>query len=111
MSKNTTVQKPEDGKEQMKPTINLLIQIQELTEARAQQELLTAKASLSHLDESIADLMTQVPSRLKTPYKQLQKKGLVAIVIHRLYGMLVFMWRSFGMVGLLISPLRPKGLF
>ncbi len=64
----------------MKPIINHLVQLQELIEARAQQETIMPNAQLSQLDASIKSMMGNLPSDLQQQFVKLQKKVHVAIV-------------------------------
>ncbi len=82
LNKRITVEKTValEGKEPMKPVINLLIQIQELTEARAQQETMMPNARFEQLDSAIKSLMAQAPAPLRLRFQKLQKKGPLAIV-------------------------------
>lgn len=69
-----------DGKECMKPTINHLIQLQELMEARAQHETLTGDPHLDQLNGSIASLLDKLPDDIRSRFERIQKKEHTAIV-------------------------------
>ena len=64
----------------MQKTINQLIQLQELTVARAQQDASTSKRQLEKLDEAIDSLMGSLPPEVATQYRRLQQKGILAVV-------------------------------
>lgn len=64
----------------MQKIINQLIQLQELTVARAQQDASTEKRQLSTLDEAIEALLGSLPSQTATQFKRLQQKGILAVV-------------------------------
>jgi len=80
--KNPVTKRNDDtaGKDRMKPIINHLVQLQELIEARAHQETTLKKAELTHLDEAISTLTSQLPATINTQFKKLQKKGFLGIV-------------------------------
>ena len=64
----------------MKKVVNQLIQLQELLEARAQQETLVGRGRLAQLDESIGVMSKELPVAIVAQFERLQKKGHVAIV-------------------------------
>lgn len=64
----------------MKPIINLLVQLQELVEARAQQEAVVSNPQLTDLDASIDALRKKLPPDLSSKFSKLLQKGHVAIV-------------------------------
>jgi len=64
----------------MKPAINLLIQVEELIEAREQKKATTPNARLAGLDEAIANLMKQLPPELARQFNKLKSKNELAIV-------------------------------
>ena len=64
----------------MQPVINLLVQLQELIIARAQQEAGMPGAQLDQLDESIASLKKDIPSEVGLQFSRLLQKGPLAIV-------------------------------
>lgn len=64
----------------MQKVINQLIQLQELTVARAQQDASTGKKQLSKLDESIESLLESLPQQTATQFRRLQQKGILAVV-------------------------------
>lgn len=69
-----------DRKDRMKPIINHLVQLQELIEARAQQEASLENAQLSQLNEAIQTLTKGLPETISLQFARLQKKGFVGIV-------------------------------
>ena len=55
----------------MQPTINLLVQLQELIIARAQQEAGMPGAQLDQLDASIASLTKEIPADVGQQFSRL----------------------------------------
>ncbi len=64
----------------MQPTINLLVQLQELVVARAQQEAGMPGAQLDQLDASIASLKKELPADVSLQFTRLLQKSPLAIV-------------------------------
>ena len=64
----------------MHKIINHLIQLQELTIARAQQEASMPGARLAQLDASIQTLFGELPADVATQFRKIEKKGLLAVV-------------------------------
>ena len=64
----------------MQPIINHLVQLQELTIARAQQEVGMPGARLDQLDEAIASLTRELPSEVNVQFSRLLQKNHLAIV-------------------------------
>lgn len=64
----------------MQPVINLLVQLQELIIARAQQEVGMPGAQLDQLDASIASLTKELPADVSLQFTRLLQKGPLAIV-------------------------------
>ena len=64
----------------MQPVINLLVQLQELIVARAQQEAGMPGAQLDQLDASIASLKKEIPSDVSQQFGRLLQKSPLAIV-------------------------------
>jgi mannitol/fructose-specific phosphotransferase system IIA component (Ntr-type) len=64
----------------MHKIINHLIQLQELTIARAQQEASMPGARLAQLDVSIQTLLGELPSDVANQFQKIEKKGLLAVV-------------------------------
>ena len=64
----------------MQPVINLLVQLQELIVARAQQEAGMPGAQLDQLDASIASLKKEIPSDVSQQFARLLQKSPLAIV-------------------------------
>lgn len=64
----------------MQPVINLLVQLQELIVARAQQEAGMPGAQLDQLDASIASLKKEIPADVSLQFSRLLQKGPLAIV-------------------------------
>ena len=64
----------------MQPVINLLVQLQELIIARAQQEAGMPGAQLDQLDASIASLKKDIPPEIGLQFSRLLQKGPLAIV-------------------------------
>jgi len=64
----------------MQKVINQLIQLQELTVVRAQQEASMRDKQLKQLDESIQSLLDSLPPEAATQFKRLQTKGILAII-------------------------------
>ncbi len=64
----------------MQPTINRLIQLQELIIARAQQEAGMPGAQLDQLDESIQSLTKELPAEVHVLFSRLLQKNPLAIV-------------------------------
>ncbi len=64
----------------MQPVINLLVQLQELIIARAQQEAGMPGAQLDQLDASIASLTKEIPSDVSLQFSRLLQKSPLAIV-------------------------------
>ena len=64
----------------MQPVINLLVQLQELIVARAQQEAGMPGAQLDQLDASIASLKKEIPSEVSLQFSRLLQKSPLAIV-------------------------------
>jgi len=62
----------------MKPVINHMIQLQELYEARAQQEA-AAASHLAELDAAIKTMLAELPADLRARFVRLQKKAHLAI--------------------------------
>ena len=64
----------------MQPIINLLVQLQELSIARAQQEVGMPGSQLDQLDASIASLTKELPSDVSQQFSRLLQKNHLAIV-------------------------------
>lgn len=64
----------------MQPVINLLVQLQELIVARAQQEAGMPGAQLDQLDSSIASLKKEIPADVSQQFARLLQKSPLAIV-------------------------------
>ena len=64
----------------MQKIINHLIQLQELTVARAQQAASKKDAKLADLDASIAALMKDLPADLRVQFARIQKRDINAFV-------------------------------
>ena len=64
----------------MQPVINLLVQLQELIVASAQQEAGMPGAQLDQLDASIASLKKEIPSDVSQQFARLLQKSPLAIV-------------------------------
>lgn len=64
----------------MKKVINVLIQLQDLVEARAQQETLASRGRLDQLDQSIQAMLGGLPQETATQFQRLQKRSHQAIV-------------------------------
>ncbi len=64
----------------MQPTINLLVQLQELIIARAQHEVGMPGAQLDQLDASISSLTKEIPADVGLQFSRLLQKGPLAIV-------------------------------
>ena len=64
----------------MQKVINQLIQLQELTVVRAQQEASMRGKQLKQLDASIQSLMDSLPPEVATQFKRLQMKGILATI-------------------------------
>ncbi len=64
----------------MQPVINLLVQLQELIIARAQQEAGMPGAQLDQLDSSIASLTKEIPADVSLQFSRLLHKSPLAIV-------------------------------
>ena len=64
----------------MQPVINLLVQLQELIVARAQQEAGMPGAQLDQLDASIASLKKEIPPDVSQQFARLLQKSPLAIV-------------------------------
>jgi mannitol/fructose-specific phosphotransferase system IIA component (Ntr-type)/predicted RNA-binding Zn-ribbon protein involved in translation (DUF1610 family) len=64
----------------MQPVINLLVQLQELIVARAQQEAGMPGAQLGQLDASIASLKKEIPADVSQQFGRLLQKSPLAIV-------------------------------
>ncbi len=64
----------------MKKLINDLIQLQELLEARAQQEMLEGRERLSELDAAIERMFEGIPAEYATRFRRLQQRSPPAIV-------------------------------
>ena len=64
----------------MQPVIKLLVQLQELIVARAQQEAGMPGAQLDQLDASIASLKKEIPADVSLQFSRLLQKGPLAIV-------------------------------
>ena len=64
----------------MQPTINLLVQLQELIIARAQHEVGMPGAQLDQLDASIASLKKEIPADVSLQFTRLLQKSPLAIV-------------------------------
>jgi mannitol/fructose-specific phosphotransferase system IIA component (Ntr-type)/predicted RNA-binding Zn-ribbon protein involved in translation (DUF1610 family) len=60
--------------------IHTLIQLQELSVARAQQEAADGGSRLTQLDEAISSLMGDLPDIVAVQFRKLTTKGLLAIV-------------------------------
>lgn len=67
------------GKDIMQPVINHLIQLQELIEARAQQEAAMSSGQLDELEEAIRTLMAQLPEDVGRQFRRLREKSHVAV--------------------------------
>lgn len=70
----------EPRKASVQRLINHLIQLQELTIARAQQEASMPGARLAQLDEAIRTLFDQLPASVAGQYRKIEKKGMLTIV-------------------------------
>ncbi len=64
----------------MQKTINHLVQLQELTLARAEQEATLSGAQLSQLDKSIQTMMDELPVDIRSTFVRMLKKSPLAIV-------------------------------
>lgn len=64
----------------MQPIINLLVQLQELSIARAQQEVGMPGSQLDQLDAAIASLSKELPPEVNNQFSRLLKKNHLAIV-------------------------------
>jgi len=64
----------------MQPIINLLVQLQELTVARAQHEAGMPGAQLDQLDAAISALSKELPENVHLQFSRLLQKGPLAIV-------------------------------
>lgn len=64
----------------MHKTINHLIQLQELTIARSQQEAMTPGTQLAQLETAIQTLLGELPVKTASQFQRLEKKGHLAIV-------------------------------
>ena len=64
----------------MQPVINLLVQLQELIIARAQQEAGMPGAQLDQLDSSISSLTKDIPADVSLQFSRLLQKSPLAIV-------------------------------
>ena len=64
----------------MQPIINLLVQLQELSIARAQQEVGMPGSQLDQLDASIAALTKELPDAVSQQFSRLLQKNHLAIV-------------------------------
>lgn len=64
----------------MKKTINLLIQLQELIEARMQQEAMMMDDRLDTLNHSIDGMVRELPPDVAGHFQRLQKRSYLAIV-------------------------------
>ena len=64
----------------MKKVINQLIQLQDLIEARAQQETLEARSRLEPLEQAIQRMIQELPPPVAAQFQRIQKRGHVAIV-------------------------------
>jgi mannitol/fructose-specific phosphotransferase system IIA component (Ntr-type) len=64
----------------IKKQINELIQLQMLSEARAQQEMTSSGARLEQLDDSIETMLRELPADVAESFTRLHKRGMVAIV-------------------------------
>ena len=64
----------------MKKVINDLIQLQDLFEARAQQEALATRGRLIQLEESIQAMLSGLPPETAVQFQRLQKRSHQAIV-------------------------------
>jgi len=67
-------------KDSMHKIINHLIQLQELTMARAQQEASPSGARLAQLDDSIRTLVSELPGDIAERFRKIEKRNLLAIV-------------------------------
>jgi PTS system nitrogen regulatory IIA component len=68
------------AKGSMQKIINHLIQLQDLTVAKAQQEASMQGARLTQLDDSIQTLLSELPPDLMSQFQKIQRKSLLAIV-------------------------------
>lgn len=67
----------------MKKIINQMIQLQDLVEARAQQETLASHGRLAQLDESIQAMLAALPTPIAAQFQRIQRKshqGIVPVV-------------------------------
>jgi len=64
----------------VKKVINALIQLQDLVEARAQQEALASRGRLAQLEESIQGMLAGLPADTASQFLRLQKRSHQAIV-------------------------------
>ncbi len=64
----------------MQKIINHLVQLQELTFARAEQEATMPGAQLTQLDKSIETLTAELPEEIRGPFMRMLKKSPLAIV-------------------------------
>lgn len=77
---NQTASESTAGKGFMQRTINLLIQLQELLVARAQQEAMTPNERLEQLDAAIEQMQKQLPPNVAERFRRIEKKSLLGIV-------------------------------
>jgi mannitol/fructose-specific phosphotransferase system IIA component (Ntr-type) len=64
----------------MKKVINQLVQLQELVEARIQQETLVGKSRLEELDQSIESMIQALPAETANQFQRLLKRSHLAVV-------------------------------
>lgn len=64
----------------MKRIINQMIQLQDLVEARAQQEAAASHGRLAHLEESIQAMLATLDSTVASQFQRIQRKSHQAIV-------------------------------
>jgi len=64
----------------MHPVINMLVQLQDLLLARAEQEAVTSLSRLASLDEAIQKLRSSLPPETHQLFQKIEKKDLLVIV-------------------------------
>lgn len=68
------------AKNNMHPLVNMLVQLQELSLVRSEQDASMSDKHLSQLDNSIQSLLNSIPNDTRALFQRIEKKDVLAIV-------------------------------
>lgn len=68
------------AKNNMHPLVNMLVQLQELSLVRSEQDASMSNKHLSQLDNSIQSLLNSIPEDTRALFQRIEKKDVLAIV-------------------------------